>query len=482
MPRPFSPNPLRKADGYKDAHIYGDDVTELLAYGESRGGEFPFTQVGGLQGILQEEFEGEFFTQKDLNEEYENSQQYFYPGFPYKKDGWQYILDKYRGRLPIDVYAVKEGSIIPTGNALYTIKSNEPKVPWVEQWVETVMQHSWYTTAVGTKSRFCKEVAYRPFFDLSSDNFALIDYILHDFGFRGATCCQAAARGGAQHLVNFRGTDTKIAMDYLYQYYGAPRVSGCSVPASEHSVMTLKGEGGEAGQVGELLRQYPKGILSIVGDSYDIFHFCKDILCGQYRDQIRARDGKVVARPDSGDPAVQVPQLFDIFRDGFGYRENSKNYIVLAPCIGVLWGDGMDLYSIIAQNRAIVAAHYAIDNIVNGMGGGLLQKVNRDTIRWAIKLCNAIIDGKEVPVQKKPKTDSSKASKAGRPATLKQDRARWVTVPDPTGYSIAGNQLELVFRNGDMMRMQTFDEIKTIAEAEAKEFYAEYAKRVASAV
>jgi nicotinamide phosphoribosyltransferase len=481
MPRPFKPNPLRKSDSYKDTHFYGDDVTELMSYGESRGGEFPFTQVGGLSGIIQEEFEGEFFTQKDLDEEYQNSQEHFGPGFPYKRDAWQYILDTYKGRLPIEVHAVREGSIIPTGNALFTIKSTDPKVPWIEQWTETVMQHSWYTTAVATKSRFCKEVCYRPFFDQTSDNPAAIDFILHDFGFRGATGTQAAARGGAQHLVNFRGTDTKIAMDYLHQYYGAKRVEGYSVPASEHSVMTLKGEGGEAGQVGEFLNKYPTGIISIVGDSYDIFHFAKDILCGQYRDQIRLRNGKVVCRPDSGDPVVQVPQLFDIFSEAFGFRENTKSYKVLAPCIGVLWGDGMDLYSIIAQNRAIAAAHYAIDNIVNGMGGGLLQKLNRDTIKYAIKLCNAIIAGKEVPVSKKPKTDSGKASKAGRPALLKQDKGRWVTVPDATGYSQTGNRLELLFRNGNMMRMETFDEMKATAEAQAKEFYAEYAKHVVAA-
>jgi len=246
--------------------------------------------------------------------------------------------------------------------------------------------------------------------------------------------------------------------------------------------MTLKGEGGEAGQVEALLNKYPTGILSIVGDSYDIFHFSKDILCKQFRDRILTRNGKVVCRPDSGDPTTQVPQLFDIFAEGFGYRENSKSYKVLAPCIGVLWGDGMDLYSILAQNRAIVAAHYAIDNIVNGMGGGLLQKVNRDTQKFAIKLCNAIINGKEVPVQKRPKTDTGKASKAGRPALLKQDKGRWVTVPDPTGYSQTGNQLELTFRNGEMKRMQTFDEIKAIAEAQAKEFYTEYAKTAAAAV
>src|SRR5579871_5318928 len=89
MPQPFRPNPLRKSDSYKDTHFYDGDVTELMSYMESRGGEYPYTQFFGLQGILLEEFEGVFFTQKDLDEEYENSQQHFYAGFPYKKDGWQ---------------------------------------------------------------------------------------------------------------------------------------------------------------------------------------------------------------------------------------------------------------------------------------------------------------------------------------------------------------------------------------------------------
>lgn len=468
-PIPFTPNPLRLSDSYKDTHFYEGDVTELMSYMESRGGEYPYTQFFGLQGLLLEHFVGQFFTQKDLDEEYENSQQHFYQGFPYKKDGWQYILDTYGGRLPIEIRAVKEGSIVPVHNALFTIKSVDEKVPWIEQWVETVIQHTWYTMAVGTKSRYCKEVCYRPFFDLTSDNPAALEFILHDFGFRGATGTQAAARGGAAHLINFRGTDTKIAMDYLHQYYGAPRVSAYSVPASEHSMMTLKGEGGEAGQVGELLRKYPKGILSIVGDSYDIFHFTKDILGGQYRDQIRMREGKVVCRPDSGNPSEQVPQLYDILGEKFGIRENSKQYKLLAPCVGVLWGDGMDTYSILDQNRAIVKAHWAIDNIVNGMGGGLLQKVNRDTQKIAIKLCNAIIGGAEVPVSKKPKTDTGKASKAGRPALLKQDFGRWVTVQDSASGMVPFNQLEPVFNTGEMKRMQTYDEIVKIAEAGAAE-------------
>jgi nicotinamide phosphoribosyltransferase len=467
MPHPFRPNPLRKSDSYKDTHIYDDDVTELLSYFEARGGEYPYTNFFGLQGLLMEEFEGEFFTLKDLQEEYENSQEHFYPEFPYHFDDWKYILDTYQGRLPVEIKAVKEGSCIPVGNVLYTVRSTDKRVPGIGQWMETVLQHTWYTTAVATKSRMWKEICAQ-FLDETADDRSALRFQGHDFGFRGATGTQAAGRGGAAHLLNFFGTDTKIAMDYLHQYYGAPRVSGYSVPATEHSMMTLKGEGGEAGVVGAMLRKYPKGIVSIVGDSYDIFHFAKDILCGQYKEQIRNREGKVVCRPDSGDMNTQVPQLLDIFSEGFGFRENSKSYKVLAPCIGVIWGDGLDLYSIQGLFRAIKAAHYSTENIVQGMGGGLLQKVNRDTQRCKLALCNAVIDGVDFPAFKNPSTDHSKASKGGRLALVyDKTNDRYATVQDHYGNGVSGDLLETVFYNGEMKRIQTLDEIKKLCEIKA---------------
>jgi nicotinamide phosphoribosyltransferase len=261
-----------------------------------------------------------------------------------------------------------------------------------------------------------------------------------------------------------------VGMDYLHQYYGAPRVSGFSVPATEHSMFTIKGEAGEADQVGAALRQYPKGIISLVGDSYNIFNFTKEILGHRFRDLIRAREGKVVVRPDSGDPVTQVPQLFDILAESFGIRENSKQYKVLPPVVGCLWGDGMDYYSIRALLTAIKAAHYSTENIVTGMGGGLLQKVNRDTQKVAIKLCNAVIGGVDTPVSKNPSTDKGKASKGGRLALLKHDRGRWVTMAASHGIGIPFDQLELTFRNGEMKRIQTLDEIRKIADAQGAEY------------
>jgi nicotinamide phosphoribosyltransferase len=469
-PIPFDPNPLHLADSYKNTHFYEAAVQELLAYFESRGGEFPYTQFFGLQGLLIEHFIGKFFTLQNLNDMQEDTQAHFYEGFPFHYDDWKYILDKYDGRLPVEIRAVKEGSIVPVSNVLYTVRSTDQRVPGIGQWMETVLQHAWYGTTVATKDRMCKEL-FRKFLEETADTLAALPFQLHDFGFRGVECVQAAGRGGAAHGLNFLGSDTMVGMDYLHQYYGAPRVSMYSVPATEHSMFTIKGRAGEAEQVGAALRKYPKGIISLVGDSYNIFNFAKEILGREFRDLIRAREGKVVCRPDSGDPTTQVPQLFDIFAESFGTRENGKGYKVLAPCIGTLWGDGMDLYSIHSLLRAIKAAHWSTENIVCGMGGGLLQKLNRDTQKFAIKLCNAVIDGKEIPVSKDPVTDKGKASKGGRLVLLKQDRGRWATVVNSNrDVPYPFDRLETVFLNGEMKRFQNVDEIRKIADEQGAEY------------
>src|SRR6266550_7095066 len=208
----FHPNPLRLADSYKNTHIYDESVSELLSYFEARGGEFPYTNFFGLQGLLQETFTGQFFTQRDLDEEYENSHEHFGAGFPYRYNDWQYILRVHNGRLPVEIKAVREGSIVPVSNALFTVRSTDPKVPWVGQWMETVLQHVWYTTCVATKSRIAKEL-YKDYLLKTADSLSALPFQLHDFGFRGTSGIQEAARGGAAHLINFLGTDTPVAMD-----------------------------------------------------------------------------------------------------------------------------------------------------------------------------------------------------------------------------------------------------------------------------
>jgi nicotinamide phosphoribosyltransferase len=473
MPQPLRINPLLDTDSYKETHpqVLPKTLTEAMNYYCNRGGIYSEMVFFGLQAQLIREFEGKFFTQQDLDEAYEDSQVHFYDGFPYPKAEWQYILDKYDGRLPLEIRAIKEGrpfNISNNGvnNVVFTVKSTDPKCAWLPGWAETRLMRNWYGSIVATQSREVKKLA-KEYLALTADSDAGLPFMLHDFGARAVSCTEQAAAGGGAHLINFLGTDTKIGMSFLHQYYGAPRVCGHSVPATEHQIMTMEGPSGEPNVVGRILEVYKDApILSMVIDSYDDEYFVREIMGGIYRDQILHGKTKVVARPDSGDPSVKVPLLLDILADRFGYSVNSKGYKVLSPCVGLLWGDGMDIFSIRKLYETLQRTGWSVENVVVGMGGGLLHKgINRDTSKAAMKFCNVVLDGVDTPVWKAPKGDPTKASFKGRPALIySENTGLFSTVQDVTGNGVYGDQLELVFRNGVVLRHQTLDEIRKLAE------------------
>lgn len=463
MPRALVINPLRLSDSYKDGHIwqYPTGTSEVYEYYEARGGEYPYQVLFGLQYILESKLEGRFFTAKDLAAEYEDSQEHFYRGYPYPREAWEYIHAKYNGKLPVEIKAVKEGIPIPIKNVMLSIRSTDALCAWLPGWLESVIQQVWYPSTVCTKSRMVKEL-FKEFLDRTADSYATLPFQLHDFGFRGVSSVETAALMAASHLVNFYGTDTKCGMDLLHQFYRTPRVSGYSVAASEHSTMTTWEREGEADAVNNLLDKFPTGIVSIVGDSYDIYNFARNIVGDRFRDRIRARSGKVVLRPDSGDPNVVVPRVLDILAEQFGVRENSRGYKVLPPCIGVIQGDGMDYYSIRQLLSILEAGHWSAENIVVGMGGGLGQKINRDTQKVAIKCSYAKINGRDVQVYKDPVTDQGKKSKKGKQALLADTEGGYHTM-SYTGDAYPFDLLETVFLNGEVTRMQTLEEIRNLA-------------------
>lgn len=472
MPTPLVTNPLLDTDSYKNTHpvMLPDNLTEAMNYYCNRGGIYSEAVLFGLQYQLMAEFEGKFFTQENLDEAYADSQVHFYNGFPYPKERWQYILDKYDGRLPIEIRAIKEGrpfNISNNGvnNVVFTVESTDEKCAWLPGWCETRLMRNWYGSIVATQSREVKKLA-KEYLTLTSDSYAGLPFMLHDFGARGVSGTQQASIGGAAHLINFKGTDTIIGMSLLHQFYGADRVSAFSVPASEHFIMTMSGPEGERDVVERVLEAYKDApVLSLVIDSYDDEYFVREILGGTFRDQILHGKTKIVARPDSGDPSVKVPILLEILGDRFGYSVNSKGYKVLTPCVGMLWGDGMDIFSIRKLYETVKNAGWSVENIVVGMGGGLLHKgINRDSMKSAMKFCNIRLDGIDTPVFKSPKGDSSKASFKGRPALIYSENTGLFSTVQDTGNGVFGNQLELVFRNGVVLRHQTLDEIRELAE------------------
>jgi nicotinamide phosphoribosyltransferase len=377
--------------------------------------------------------------------------------------GWDHIIDKHNGYLPLRIKAVPEGTPVPTGNVLMTVENTDPKCFWLTNAMESLLTHVWYPSTVASLSRTTKEII-DGYLERTSDSKEGLQFMLHDFGYRGASSHESAAIGGLGHLVNFVGTDTLPAMLLAMRDYDADLDTlAYSVPATEHSVMTARGREGEFEVVDQLLDEYPEGILSVVADSYDIYEFVKQI-GSTFKERILARDGVFVVRPDSKTqlhphPEDLVVWILEQLEADFGAEVNSKGFKVLNPKARVLWGDGIDQHGIEKILGRVALAGFSAENLVFGMGGGLLQKVNRDTQRFAFKASAIKRNGEWHDVQKQP-LDASKASKKGRLSLVDNRDGTFLTIPyDPARDS----GLVLVFENGKLLNEQTFDQVRANA-------------------
>ena len=450
-------------DSYKLNHWnqYPAGTEKVYSYFECRkGAKFAETPFFGLQYIIKNHLEGVVVTREKIENAAKLCKAHFGSEKYFNREGWEYILNSYGGKLPVVIKAVEEGTVVPINNVLMTIENTDNKCFWLTNFLETILSQVWYSTTVAALSREVK-VNIKEYFDLTSDG-GLLNFGLHDFGFRGASSWESAGIGGAAHLINFLGTDTVVAMEVAVNYYNAD-LNGLafSVAATEHSVMTALGKNGEEQVVENLLNEYPTGILSVVSDSYDIYNFVSNIVGTKFKDRILDRDGVFVVRPDSITPTHPTPEeemvwIMENLWANIGGTINSKGYKVINPKVRVLWGDGIDIDGIKKILYAVTKAGFATENIACfGMGGGLLQKVNRDTQRCAFKCSAQYRDGQWYDIQKNPK-DVSKASKKGKLKLTKID-GKFVTVNenDP-----GEDYLKVVFENGVLIKEIDFDTVR----------------------
>lgn len=456
-------NLLTATDSYKASHHrqLPPGAEHVYSFFESRGGVFPETVFFGLQYYLMEYFEGVVVTPADLQRAERFWAAHLGTDRIFNVDGWRYIIEKHGGRLPVEICAVPEGTVVPTRNVMMTICNTDPHVPWLSNWLETLKSMVWYPMTVASQSRAMHKLVLGAL-ERTGDP-GLIDYKVHDFGFRGSTSVESAAIGGAAHMTSFRGTDTTPALDLLADYYEEP-MGGHSIPASEHSTITSWGREHEVDAYRNLLDQFPTGLVACVSDSYDIYAACRDLWGTQLRDRVLARDGCLVIRPDSGPPVAVVCEVLNILGERFGFSTNAKGFKVLDPHVRVIQGDGIDFEMICKILSAMTANGWSADNVAFGSGGGLLQKVNRDTQKCAIK-CSAIqVNGEWRDVLKDPITDPGKKSKAGRLALVRNDAGEFMTVPQDVilrGQTAQSQTLlEPVFRNGEVLRRQTFADVR----------------------
>ena len=411
------PNIILLTDSYKLSHSkqYPKNTTKVYSYLESRGGKWENTIFFGLQYYLKEYLQGDVLEQWMIDEAFEFAKAHFGNDTTFNREGWQRLLDKHGGVLPVRIKAVAEGTVIPVKNVLATVENTDDEFPWLTNVLETLLLKVWYPITVATQSREIK-IKINESLEKSGDQTGLL-FKCHDFSYRGVSSEETAGIGAASHLVNFMGTDTIAGILLLRDYYDG-KMTGFSIPASEHSTITSWGKDREVEACRNMLIQYPTGLVACVSDSWNIFYACNDIWGGILRDEVLSRDGTLVIRPDSGDPVIILPTLLDILWDKFGGIVNSKGYKVLDSHVRLIWGDGIDVDSIPIIISAVLSAGYSMDNLAFGAGAGLCQKVNRDTLKFAFKCSYVVVNGKNVDVFKDPITDPGKASKKGRLALV----------------------------------------------------------------
>ena len=471
----FANSILLNTDSYKVSmrpqYPFGTEF--VSSYIAPRGGKYDKVQMQGVQDLAQY-----IASIRITREEIDYAERIWaLHGEPFDRAMWDYIADKLDGILPLRISAVPEGFLVNNQNILCVIE-NTDKFCWsLTTWIETpALRAIWYPTTVGTTSYYIKQeiLAY---LEKSGDPTS-IGFKLHDFGARGVSSLESARIGGAAHLANFLGTDTMSAIIHIMDVYGDD-VSGYSIPAAEHSTITSWGRAGEVEAYRNMLKQFakPGAILAVVSDSYDIYNACK-MWGTELKDEVIASGATVVIRPDSGDPVEVLPKMFNILGEKCGFTRNAKGYKVLNN-VRIIWGDGINSVSLSSILRCVVdVGGWSADNIAFGMGGGLLQQCDRDTLKFAMKCsaigireqCRDLINTGENAtrlvwhdVYKDPITDSGKTSFKGRVKLWTNGCGDYETsVNPPRGWADRGwkDAMVVYYENGELPFSQTFAQVR----------------------
>lgn len=452
-------NLILDTDSYKASHWlqYPPGTTAMYSYLESRGGKYAQTVFFGLQYILKE-----YLTQPVALWMVEEAKQFFQAhGEPFNEEGWRYVAEDLNGRLPIRIRAVAEGSVVPVQNVLMTIESTDPKTFWLVSWLETLLLRVWYPTTVATQSWHLRRIIFDYLQKTADAPEAEIGFKLHDFGARGVSSCESSGIGGMSHLVSFQGSDTVQGVLYANHYYQHP-MAAYSIPAAEHSTITAWQREGEVAAYQNMLNQFakPGSLVAVVSDSYDIWHAVDKLWGEQLRQQVIDSGATLVIRPDSGNPAAVVEKVLEILDQRFGSVVNSKGYKVLQH-VRVIQGDGVNEQSLVEILETVEKQGFSITNVAFGMGGALLQKLNRDTQKFAVKCSQVVVNGEEISVYKDPVTDPGKRSKRGRLDLIKTE-GTYQTVAE-TEETRTLSKLATVYENGSLTKEYSFDEVRNQA-------------------
>lgn len=497
----FLENFIIKTDSYKVTQWsqYPSNVSKFVSYLESRGCSvkrpdgtdlYSYSSLVGLQGVCLRHLTGQQITYKKIEQARELCKAHFGRDLV-NVEGWNAIVENYNGFLPLIIRGVEEGERIPLKNVLMTVENVDDShlsrwiwqitMMWLTNYTETLLSQVWHPSSVFTNSLHLYDVIESYHLKTVGENSPLVPFSMQNFGARGASSYETSCIGDMAHLSSgFMGTDAICGIVYANKTYGEFgsksginsdydsqfTMYGYSVFATEHSTTTINGRHGERDFIIKCLKENLGSIVSMVGDSYSIRKFTR--LLGEdetIRNLIIKNGelgGKFVLRPDSEDPTKICLELIEILFEMFGVTINEKGFMELPKFIGLLQGDGINLLKVEELLEAYYQKTYSANNIIFGSGGALVQKFDRDTLKFAIKGCYAVRkDGSIIKIQKEPEGEPFKKSKLGLPMLIKTENS-YITKEDCTyeEFNSDKNELKVVFDSGVLKRYISLNQIR----------------------
>ena len=484
-------NPLFLTDGYKTGHHQQYPKGTTLVYSNFTPRSNKYAPTGcdqvvsfGQQMIMKqihEAFDKDFFSREKSEVCGEMKRELsMYLGTDYDVSHFEALHDL--GYLPINVKVVEEGTLVPIKVPILTLYNTHPDFYWVTNYLETVISNLlWKPVTSATIAR-----AYRKLFSewqlkTDAEKTWFVDWQAHDFSMRGMDSVDAVISSGLGHSTSFMGSDSLPVIYGARKYYNAQGAVVGSVNATEHSVMCAGSKEDEIGTFRNLMETYPTGILSIVSDTWDLWKVCTEHIV-TLKEEILARDGKLVIRPDSGDPVEiicgkrwndeQNPYdenvdaaekgVIELLWDVFGGTINEQGYKVLDPHIGAIYGDSITIDRAKQIFERLEAKGFASTNIVLGVGSFTYQYNTRDTFGFAMKATYVEVNGEGREIFKDPITDDgTKKSATGLLSIYKNPIDQEYKLVDKCNWATEGaGELKCIYLNGQFYNETTLEKIR----------------------
>lgn len=476
-------NPLLLTDGYKTGHHLQYPKNTTLVYSNFTPRSNRYAPTGcdhvvsfGQQMVMKqihEAFQNEFFSKSKQKVCGEMKRELsIYLGTDYDVSHFEALHDL--GYLPIRVKAIKEGTLVPMKVPVLTIYNTHPDFYWITNYLETIISNLlWKPMTSATIAHEYRKVLTKWQQKTDAEKGWFIDWQGHDFSMRGMDSVDAVISSGLGHLTSFSGTDSLPTLYGARKYYNEDGFIGGSVNATEHSVMCAGGSDDEVGTFKRLLETYPTGILSVVSDTWDLWKVCtKHVVT--LKEEILARDGKLVIRPDSGDPVdilcgtrdsidrdwdgtPEQKGVIELLWDVFGGTINEQGYKILDSHIGAIYGDSITIDRADKICRRLEAKGFASTNVVLGIGSFTYQYNTRDTFGFAMKATYVEVDGEGRQIFKDPITDDG-TKKSATGLLMVSDE---LTLIDKVSWDLEPHgALQNIYLDGYFINTTTLTEIR----------------------